>query len=157
MGIPRLTFYWWNERVTRSVPGQLSSLSGSPKRRLPGASVPSADRAAALLLLASEAWVGVSRRLRTPPSTVVASGLRATCPKKTDHRKKARECKGQDRKSGWEWGIKVKKQSSPCDLTRESTYRTKGNGSRLRWVPYKLSLYFHKYRVKEGYSIKDST
>lgn len=34
------------------------------------------------MLLASEAWVGVSRRLRTPPSTVVASGLRATRPKK---------------------------------------------------------------------------
>lgn len=49
--------------------------------RLPGASVPSADRAAALLLLASEAWVGVSRRLRTPPSTVPAGGLRATRPK----------------------------------------------------------------------------
>lgn len=64
------------------VPGHHSSLSGSPKRRLPGASLPSADRAAALLLLASEAWVGVSRRLRTPPSTELTAGLRATWPKK---------------------------------------------------------------------------
>lgn len=44
--------------------------------------MPSADRAAALLLLASEAWVGVSSRLRTPPSTVVAGSLRATWPQK---------------------------------------------------------------------------
>lgn len=68
--------------MTESVSSQLPSLSGSPERRLPGASVPSADRAAALLLLASEAWVGVRRRLRTPPSTVVAGGLRATRPGK---------------------------------------------------------------------------
>lgn len=58
-----------------------SSLSGSSTPRLPGASFPSADRVAALLLLASEAWVGVSRRLRTPPSTVLDGGLRATRPK----------------------------------------------------------------------------
>lgn len=57
--------------------------------RLPGASVPSADRAAALLLLASEAWVGVSSRLRTPPSTVLAGGLRATRPE-NNHPKKNR-------------------------------------------------------------------
>lgn len=57
-----------------------SSLSGSFTPRLPGASFPSADRVAALLLLASEAWVGVSRRLRTPPSTVLDGGLRATRP-----------------------------------------------------------------------------
>lgn len=61
--------------------GYLSSLSGSSTPRLPGASFPSADRVAALLLLASEAWVGVSRRLRTPPSTVLDGGLRATRPK----------------------------------------------------------------------------
>lgn len=59
-----------------------SPLSGSPTLRLPGASFPSADSAAALLLLASEAWVGVSRRLRTPPSTVLTGGLRATRPRK---------------------------------------------------------------------------
>lgn len=70
-----------------------SSLAGSPKRRLPGASVPSADRAAALLLLASEAWVGVSRRLRNPPSAVLAGGLRATRPK---NHPKNREQKGQE-------------------------------------------------------------
>lgn len=75
-----------------------SSLSGSPRRRLPGASVPSADRAAALLLLASEAWVGVSRRLRTPPSTVLAGCLRATRPK--NHPKNRGEQKGQEGKSG---------------------------------------------------------
>lgn len=34
------------------------------------------------MLLASEAWVGVSRRLRTPPSTVLTGGLRATRPRK---------------------------------------------------------------------------
>lgn len=72
-----------------------SSLSGSPTRRLPGASFPSADRAAVLLLLASEAWVGVSRRLRTPPSIVLTGGLRATRSEK-----KSPEYKSQEGKSG---------------------------------------------------------
>lgn len=45
---------------------------------LPCVSPPSADRAAALLLLASEAWVGVSRRLRTALSTGAANERRAT-------------------------------------------------------------------------------
>lgn len=40
-------------------------------------SPPSADRAAALLLLASEAWVGVSSRLRTLLSTGAANERRA--------------------------------------------------------------------------------
>lgn len=67
--------------------------------RLPGASVPSLERAAALLLLASEAWVGVSRRLRTPPSTVPPGGLRATRP--NNHPKNSRgEQKGREIK---EW------------------------------------------------------
>ncbi len=70
-----------SSEVSLCVASHPSSLSASPKRRLPGASVPSADRAAALLLLASDAWVGVSRRLRTPPSTVLTGGLRATRPK----------------------------------------------------------------------------
>lgn len=73
--------------------------------RLPGASVPSADRAAALLLLASEAWVGVSSRLRTPPSTVLAGGLRATRPENNHPEKKNREEQKSQGKSGQEWGM----------------------------------------------------
>lgn len=70
-----------NMKTVNQVCCYPSSLSGSSTPRLPGASFPSADRVAALLLLASEAWVGVSRRLRTPPSTVLDGGLRATWPK----------------------------------------------------------------------------
>lgn len=78
--------------------------------RLPEASVPSADRAAALLLLASEAWVGVSRRLRTPPSTMLVGGLRAIWPKNNHpnsrNSREEQKKKKQEGKSGQEWGMR---------------------------------------------------
>lgn len=52
------------------------------------------------MLLASEAWVGVSSRLRTPPSTVLAGGLRATRPENNHPKKKWRRIKKPRRK---EW------------------------------------------------------
>lgn len=51
---------------------------GASPVRLPGGSDPSAESAAVLLLRASEAWVGASRRLRTPLSTGQARVRRAT-------------------------------------------------------------------------------
>lgn len=64
---------------------------------LPWASPPSADRATALLLLASEAWVGVSSRLRTPLSTGAANERRAIhgVPKQT---RKTEQTKGKRKK-----------------------------------------------------------
>lgn len=82
------------------------------------------------MLLASEAWVGVSRRLRTPPSSVLAGGLRATRPK---NHPKERRAKRPRRKEWMRVGNEVitKKveggqlslERSPSDLTnrREST------------------------------------
>lgn len=68
--------------------------------RLPWTSDPSPDRAAALLLLASEAWVGVSRRLRTALSTGAANERRATDAVPT-HRNRE-----DQRKKRWrDWAI----------------------------------------------------
>lgn len=78
------------------------------------------------MLLASEAWVGVSRRLRTPPSTALAGGLRATRPRGKYHppKKKKREAekrrsedesgRGGKRKKGGE-GFKLRLERAPCD------------------------------------------
>lgn len=62
---------------------------------LPWASPPSAERAAALLLLASEDWVGVSSRLRTPLSTGANErrAIDTVCPNR--HEKQSRQ-KGKE-------------------------------------------------------------
>lgn len=129
----------------------LSLRQGFP--RLPGAFVPSADKAAALLLLASEAWVGVSRRLRTPSSTVPAGGLRATRPPKDTRKKKKKKQRGtkeaeKDRvdENG---GVKAKQKKSrrgvnevsersPCDLTsrREQTTNQRSRLTNLTWAQF---------------------
>lgn len=129
----------------------LSLRQGFP--RLPGAFVPSADKAAALLLLASEAWVGVSRRLRTPSSTVPAGGLRATRPPKDTRKKKKKNREGQKRPRRTEWmrmgGVKAKQKKSrrgvnevsersPCDLTsrREQTNNQRSRLTNLTWAQF---------------------
>ncbi len=74
---------------------------------LPWVSPPSADRAAALLLLASEAWVGVSSRLRTLLSTGAANERRAidSVPVQT---RKTEQTKGKRTEKGW--GITQKRK-----------------------------------------------
>lgn len=99
---------------------------------LPWASPPSAERAAALLLLASEAWVGVSSRLRTPLSTG-ANERRAidmVCPNRHEKqsRQKGKEIRGWGINKGGRW-----EEWHQCELKCKNQHKNQ----REKWLWFK--------------------